>query len=541
VSKVKWNGRSAAETELLGQDGPDTALARSSSPLIDRGRPTWRIVLALALPVLAQQFLVLFVGLSDRVLAGRLQPLPRQQQTEALGHEFMALGLMAGSVTTGNWADVLAGEAPWEAARRIRARHIAYQAAQTMAIYISWLIASYTVLVSVGSTALVARFIGAGNRQAAIQVTNQSILLAIVFGLLGTAVGLSGLNSFVWLLQLRGPAALFAADYLRPLMLLLVFQVIESAGIACLIGAGDTRTGFWVLGGVAVINVPLAWGFFLGFGPLPELGFVGIAVGTAISHTLGGLVVLIVLAFGRAGLTLQRKLLWPDWQLIWRLLRISLPAGADSLALMMGHLWFFGIVNSLGETASSAHGIALGWEALSFVCGNAFGTAAMALVGQNLGAGRPAQAAHSGWVAFAMGGGMMCLMGMIFFTFAPEMFTFICPHPEQRPIVEAGVPVLRLEAFAEPALASVIIFLCALRGAGDTRMPVLYNCLGLFGVRIPLAYLFTLETLSFGLAGHWPGGSRLFGAWMAMVADLVLRGSLFFYRYSSGRWQQVRV
>ena len=386
-----------------------------------------------------------------------------------------------------------------------------------------------------------ARFIGAGNRRAAVQVTNQSILLAVVFGLLGTVVGLMGLNGFVTLLQLRGPAALFAADYLRPLFLLLVFQVIESAGIACLIGAGDTRTGFWVLGGVAIFNVPLAWGFFLGLGPLPELGFVGIAVGTAISHTLGGLVVLTVLAFGRAGLSLQRKLLWPDWRLIWRLLRVSLPAGADSLALMVGHLWFFSIVNNLGDTASSAHGIALGWEALSFVCGNAFGTAAMALVGQNLGAGRRLQAAHSGWVAFAMGGGMMCVMGAIFFTFAPTLFTFICPHPEQRSVVEAGVPVLRLEAFAEPALASVVIFLCALRGAGDTRMPVLYNCVGLFGVRIPLAYLFTLETISFGLAGHWPGGSRLFGAWMAMVADLMLRGSLFLYRYWSGRWQQVRV
>jgi putative MATE family efflux protein len=508
--------------------------------MVDLARPLWRVVLVLALPVLAQQFLVLSVGLSDRVLAGRLQPLPKSDQTEALSNEFMALGLTS-SGATGNWAGVFAGEASWVVARQIRARHIAYQAAQTMAIYISWLIASYTVLVSVGSTALVARFVGAGNQRSAIQVTNQSILLAVGFGVLGTIAGLSGLHGLVWLLQLRGPAAILAADYLRPLILLLTFQVIESAGIACLIGAGDTRTGFWVLGGVALINLPLAWGFFLGLGPLPELGFIGIAVGTAVSHTLGGLVVLAVLAFGRAGLSLHRPLLWPDWPLIWRLLRISLPAGVDSLALMMGHLWFFGIVNTLGETASSAHGIALGWEALSFLCGSAFGTAAMTLVGQNLGAGKPEQASRSGWMAFALGGGLMSLMGVVFFTFAPEMFTFICPHPEQRPIIDAGVPVLRLEAFAEPALASIIIFLCALRGAGDTRVPVLYNCVGLFGVRIPLAYLFTQEILSFGLAGHWPGGSRLFGAWMAMVADLFVRGGLFMYRYTSGRWQNVRV
>lgn len=539
--KAESNGQSAPDNRAPGADSPAAAPALPGWKLIDRAQSTWYVVLILALPVLAQQFLVLSVGLSDRILAGRLQPLPKVERSEALGHELLALGLVGGGFMSGNWGNVLAGELPWEAARRIRARHITYQAAQTMAIYLSWLIAGYTVLVSVGSTALVARFVGGGNRQGAIQVTNQSILLAIAFGLLGTVAGLSGLNGLVGLLQLQGPAATFAAEYLRPLILLLVFQVIESAGIACLIGAGDTRTGFWVLGGVAVVNLPLAWGFFLGLGPLPELGFTGIAVGTAVSHTLGGLVVLAVLAVGRAGLSLHWRLLRPDWPLIWRLLRVSLPAGVDSLALIMGHLWFFGIVNSLGETASSAHGIALGWEAMSFVCGNAFGIAAMTLVGQNLGAGRPAQAARSGWVAFAMGCGMMSVMGALFFIFAPEMFAFICPHPEQRSVIAAGVPVLRLEAFAEPALASIIIFLCALRGAGDTRVPVLLNCVGLFGVRIPLAYLLTRDTLPLGMESHWPGDSPLYGAWIAMVADLTVRGCLFLYRYSSGRWQRVRV
>src|SRR5260370_5981479 len=222
-----------------------------------------------------------------------------------------------------------------------------------MGIYLLGLIASYTVLVSVGSTALVARFVGAGNRRGAIQVTNQSVVLAIVFGLVGTVAGLSGLNGLVWLLQLRGPAAAFAADYLQPLLLLLVFQVLESACIACLIGAGDTRTGFWVLGGVAIVNVPLAWGFFLGLGPLPELGFVGIAVGTAVSHTLGGLAVLAVLAVGRAGLSPLWRVRWPNWRLIWRLLRVSLPAGGGRRALVVARLVVFCIGNQLGVTSST--------------------------------------------------------------------------------------------------------------------------------------------------------------------------------------------
>jgi Na+-driven multidrug efflux pump len=293
---------------------------------------------------------------------------------------------------------------------------------------------------------------------------------------------------------------------------------------------------------VALLNLPLAWGMFLGIGPLPEMRFVGIALGTALSHTLGALAVLAILARGRAGLRLHWHLMRPDWRLIWRLLRISIPAGVDSFSLMAGHLWFFSLVNRLGEVASSAHGIALGWEALSFLCGAAFGTAGMTLVGQNLGAGRPDRASHCGWVAFAMGCAAMTFMGAVFYILAPQMFWLYCPHPEQRAVIDAGVPVLRMEAFAEPALASLIIFLCALRGAGDTRMPAVLNCLGLFGVRVPLAYLLTLKTIDVGSWGTWPGYDLgLFGAWIAMVADLYVRGGFFFFRFASRRWQRVKV
>jgi putative MATE family efflux protein len=443
-------------------------------------------VLTLAWPVLLQQLLVLSVSFSDRLLAGRFLHLADKE-------------------------------------------HIAAQAAMTTANYLSWLISSYTVLVSVGSTALVARFVGAGERHSAIAVTHQSLLLALVLGQLGSAAGLLCLPALIALLGLHGPAAAFAISYLQPLLFLLAFQVVESAGIACLVGAGDTRTGLWVLGSVAVLNVPLAWLCFHGAGPLPALGFTGIAVGTAVSHTVGALIVLAVLARGRAGLVLHGELFRPRFDLLRRLLRISVPAALDSLSVGFGQLWFVSIVNKLGDAASAAHGIALYWEALGYLSGSAFGTAAMTLVGQNLGAGRPAQAARSGWTAFALGGSVMSLMGVIFFVLAPPMFGLFCPDAGQRPIVEAGVPVLRLIAFGMPPLASCIIFTYALRGAGDTRVPVLFTWLGFFLIRIPLAYLLTDTSLG------------LMGAWLAMLADLATRGCFFFWRFRGGRWQHIQV
>src|SRR5579871_154366 len=106
-----------------------------SSAVIDRPGSTARLVLVLAWPVLIQQVLVLAVDLSDFFLAGWFRPPDPSQ-------------------------------------------HVAYQAAQTTAGYLAWLITCFTVFVTVGSTALVARFVGARDGPAAVHATNQSITLA---------------------------------------------------------------------------------------------------------------------------------------------------------------------------------------------------------------------------------------------------------------------------------------------------------------------------------------------------------------------------
>ena len=357
-------------------DGPNLVGLRhmddqSSSPpstILDRSRPTWIRVLVLAWPVLAQQLLLMAVGLYDLYLAGNNSPTDSKL-------------------------------------------HVTSQAAQTTAIYLSWFVASFVFLVSVGGTALVARFIGAGEKRSAVHTANQSILLAILFGLAATVIGLVILEEAVRLLRMSPTASTIASEFLVPVLALVAFQMVESAGLACLVGAGDTRPTLWVLGGVALINIPLAWVCFHGLGPIPGLGFRGIALGTALSHTLGGLAVLVLLARGRAGLFLRFRDLLPDTKIIWRLLRISIPASVDTLSIGLCQLWFLSMVNELGDVAGAAHGIAIRWESLGYLSGQAFSTAAAALVGQNLGARRPEEAARSGWIAWGIGCGVMSAMG----------------------------------------------------------------------------------------------------------------------------------
>jgi putative MATE family efflux protein len=515
----------------------------TASPARAPARPLWQQVLLLALPVLAQQFLVLVVGLSDRFLAGHYQPVSAAEQQRALLAEVAGIGsLTVSAAAPGGLVLLAAAAAPLAEAQWIMSRQTAMLAAQNTATYLAWFISSYFMLVTVGSTAVVARLYGAGDRAGAVRALHQSLLLGTLLGLAGGVAGLGLGRPLIALLQLQGLSAELAVAYLQPQFALLVFQAVEAAGVACLVGVGDTLTGFCILGGVALVNLPLSWGLCFGLGPFPELGFVGISLGTALAHVLGCLAVLGVLWRGRRGLQLSWQCLRLEPYLCYRLLRVSVPAGIDSLSVIAGQWWFLSVVNRLGDVASSAHGIAIGWEALGYLSGGAFGTAAMTLVGQALGAGQPHQARRSGWVALGLGTAVMSLMGALFFTLAYPMFRLFCPHPWQEPIVHLGVPVLRLVALAMPALACCIILTSALRGAGDTRVPVLFTWLGLFGVRVPLALVLSLPAVEWGPWGRWPGCNLgLTGAWLAMCTDLVVRGLLVLGRFASGAWQRIRV
>ncbi len=415
-----------------------------------------------------------------------------------------------------------------------------HQAALTTANYLYWFTSSYSVIVSAGATALVGRCFGAKDFTLANRATGQALVLAVVFGALATAAAFVGLTTLMAVIELQNDSPRIAAEYLYPLAAILILQMLETAGIACLVGAGDTKTGLAVLVGVALVNVPVAWALSGGAGPALDFGFTGIAMGTAAAHSLGGLTILALLLRGRSGLKLNFALLRPDPEILRRLLRVSIPAAVDSLSIACCQLWFLSIVNHLGTVPAAAHGIALRWEALGYLAGAAFGAAASTTVSQSLGQQRPSLASHYGWCAFALGGGLMTAMGLIFYWLAGPMCELYSPGKPQ--VTELAVMALRTIAFAMPAVAAWIIFTAALRAAGDTRVLAVFSWVGFLGVRIPLALWLSRDSVDLGILGTVPGlGWGLLGAWLAMVSDLYFRGALFVWRWSSGRWQSARV
>jgi len=466
--------------------------------LTDARIPPWRRAWAVAWPVALQQGLGLAVGLSARWIAGHA-------------------------------AAASAGE------------QLAMQAAQTTCFYLSWMVGTLGILATVGVSAIVSRELGGGDEAGPAQAVHQGLLIALVAGVCGVAVGCGGLADLIGALQLDGAVGRLAREYLGVTFALLPIQLLGATAVAALAAAGDTGTPLRIALGTTVVNVPLAWIGFHGLAGWPGLGFVGMAWGTGIAQASGTLAILWCLARGRAGLRLSLEGFRPRGRVIARILRISLPATLESLAMVAGQILFLAAVNGLGDAARAGHGIALGWEAVAETLGLACAVAAAPLVGQNLGAGRPDEARRCGLAVLGLAAAGMSLIGVLLHVLAVPLFALYCPGEAQRPILAAGVPVLRLAAFSMPALAACHVLGAALRGAGDTRFPLLAVWVGFFLVRLPLTWWLSRSVVS-GPWGDLAGcGWGLYGCWMAMQMDLWLRSGLLLGRFLGGRWQKVRV
>jgi putative MATE family efflux protein len=455
---------------------------------------TLRPMLRLTMPVLLEQVLHLLVGFTDLWLTGNFLP----------------------------------GEA--------------YVAAMTLMIYALWLVGNVFGFVALGSTAMTARFVGAGNRELANRVMNQSIVTGLAWALVLMAVTIPLAGYFPMVMGLRGMAAEAATRYLTIELCVLPAVMVERVGVACLRGAGDMVSGLVVMAIVNAVNMALSYALCVGAGPLPQLGWTGIALGTAVGHLCGAAILLALLANGRAGFHLRLAGMRPDVDLIRRILRIGVPGGIDVILVSICHLIYLRIVLSLGDVAAAAHGVAIQVEALGYMPGGAFQISAATLAGQYLGARDLVRARRSVIMACAVASGIMVAAGIVFYAAATPLAAFFLGGRASE-VVPLAATLLRIVAYAMLPLAVMMVLIGALRGAGDTRWPLALNLLGIVLLRVPLAIYLAHDVVTIPIIERSiPGaGMGVVGAWYGAVIDIVARCLLLIARFRHDAWQRIEV
>jgi putative MATE family efflux protein len=384
----------------------------------------------------------------------------------------------------------------------------------------------YAVAVGLGMgvTAMVARRIGAKDREAAARVTGQAIWVGAGLSLL---IGLPGSFYAADMLRLMGASTGvvetgtgFAAVLLGGSASIIYLFVLNAA----FRGAGDASVALrslWLANGLNIILDPC---LIFGLGPFPEMGVTGAAVATTIGRSVGVIYQLWYLFDGRGRLKFRLRNLALAPPVLARMLVIS--AGGIGQFLISTSSWIIvmRIVAIYGSTAVAAYTIGLRIFEFIWLPSWGLGNAAATLVGQNLGAGQPDRAEKSTWQAAKYNAVFMTSLGVLVVAFAPGIAGLFTNDPD---VLRYGTSCLRILAIGIPMYAVGMIVTQALNGAGDTTTPTVINFLCFWVLQIPLAYWLATR-LSLGPNGVF---------WAIVVSEtlVTVMGVTVFIR---GRWKQ---
>jgi len=394
-----------------------------------------------------------------------------------------------------------------------------------------WFSQAGIIAVSVGATAIVARTVGAGDRDQASHVLQSAFALALAWGLLMAVMMWFVGGMWLDLMGTEPEAKEAGAEYLRAVSIGMPFSALMFAGNAAQQGAGDTRTPMLVGLAINVVNVIVAYTLINGTGIAPELKVTGSGLGFSVSAIVGFILVFGVLISG------ARELKWSPKEvrefnptLARRLLNVGVPAGVEQLQFNIAFMIYTAIIVSLGTTALAAHGVTLAIQSLTFNVGFALSVATSALVGQSLGAGRPDLAERSAYLTMRYSLLFMASLSIIMMFFGGEITSLFVGGEDADKVVDIGEDLLFIFAFAMPGLAVSLTLGGALRGAGDTRS-VLYIMAGSTWIlRLVPAYVLAI-VLDLGVPG----------AWMAAIIDINARAFVMYLRFRQGKWKHIKV
>ena len=207
-----------------------------------------------------------------------------------------------------------------------------------------------------------------------------------------------------------------------------------------------------------------------------------------------------------------------------QLIHIGYPAGIEQFVFQIGFIAFLWLVAFYGTAPYAAYGVGVQILSISFVVGFGFSIAGATLVGQHLGADDPQGAVKSGWRALALAITSMVLLSAVIAVFAEEIARFLIDDDE---VVRLTVAFIYIMALVQPLMAVEFTLGGCLRGAGDTRFPLMATMVGLCGVRVCLAAVFVLLDLPV----EW--------IYAALIGDYVIKAVMLLVRYRNGKWQQI--
>ncbi|MBN2406944.1 MAG: MATE family efflux transporter [Elusimicrobia bacterium] len=361
-------------------------------------------------------------------------------------------------------------------------------AAMAFVFPVIFLVVSIGAGIGIAGSILVAQYEGAGDSRMVNFAAGQTLIFSAIMALAITFAGYFSGGAMVRFLGASLTVAELAESYLKVIFPGIFFMFAFFVFNALMRGWGNTRVPMNIMIFSNIINIVLDPVFIFGFGFIPAMGIKGAALSTVLSRLVASVIGIYLLFKGGYALSLKPGLLKPDVKMLSRIFSLGWPATIEHAMRASGMMAVTAIVAVFGTVYVAAYGI--GARVLSFFImpSLAVSMGVSAGVGQNLGAGFK-ERARKITVQTAV------VLSLIFAAAAAAMFAGaggimrIFISGENVEVISRGAQFLRRLAVMAPFVGSAVILRGGLKGAGRTLHSMLLGMIGLWIIRIPLAYV----------------------------------------------------
>ena len=397
---------------------------------------------------------------------------------------------------------------------------------------VNWLVGSTISAISVGFLAYIAKAIGEKDERKTKKAVAQACFMVLVIGFLSTAITLSLSGKIPVWMKVDPAIQRTASIYFFILYTPMLFRTSSIIFGTVLRASGDAKTPMRVGLFVNLINVIL--NFLLiyptrDFGPIiipgAGLGVVGAALASSISFVFGGIYMAIAVVRHKK-ISPKGESIKPDWNVLAPCLRVAGPNMMQRFGTSLGYVVFASMINSLGGIATAAHTIANTVESAFYIPGYGMQSAAATLAGNAYGAKDKDKMKELARIFIPIEIALMTISGALLFVLSEPLVSIFSDNAE---VIRLGSTVLKMVAVSEPFYGFSIIVEGFMQGVGKTKLPFVFNIVGMWGIRILGTFICT-QILSMTLVS----------AWGAMIAHNMLLFLLFMIVYIKGLWNPLR-
>jgi putative MATE family efflux protein len=401
-------------------------------------------------------------------------------------------------------------------------------AAMSLGLLATWAITSAFSSLATGTHVLAARRYGQKDFLRAGDVLNNSLLLALIFGMIFAMPGVIFAFNVIDFFSASKAVSLAGTGYMQWRFIGLVFFLFVVAYRGFFNGIGHTKVFMYSAIIINVANIFFNYVFIFGAFGAPAMGLTGAGVSSAVSNAIGCLFFV-----GATFLPSYRKTYkyYTGFRIsggvLKQVVKISLPVSFQNLLILLGFLVFASISGVIGTIEQAASQVVITALFMSFLPCFGFGTGAQTLVGQSMGKGQPRLAYRYGMETARVATYFTIALGAFFILLPEAVISVITNNAE---VAAVARPILQIAGAAQIIYASGIVLAHALQAAGATVYVMFVEVLTHWVVFLPVCYVA-------GVVMGW----GIIGAWMALPVYIAAYTIAIYLKYRSASWLHIRV